>query len=310
MLITILNRYNSLRVSVQTHLLPRVPKGENISVMRTQSFLQSFFRSFFFVLGPLSIVTLSSLSTGVAQTNVNPRVKSVPVHTESFITKIIELTNLERVKAGVPPLKRQDDLCKAAHWLAADMATNNYFQHADRAGRNIDSRLPYFGYKDFSTIGENIAAGQITPAVAVADWMKSPGHRANLLSPDFCEIGVGYVHVPNSESQDYWVQDFGSRASIFPLIINLESPQTTTPDVKLYVHGVKWAQKARFSNDGIHWTAWESFSTSRDWHLETKPGKQSVYVEMSDGKETRRASASIELLAPASLASVTNKTEH
>ena len=192
-------------------LLPSVLKGYEISVIRIQSCLRSQFQSLFLVLTLAMTWTPTSLSIGCAQTTARPSPKAAVVNTENFIVRVIELTNMERVKAGVLPLKRQDDLCKAAHWLADDMATHNYFRHTDRTGRNIDLRLPYFGYKDFSTIGENIAGGQVTPSAVVADWMKSPGHCANMLSPDFCEIGVAYVHVPNSESQDYWVQDFGGR---------------------------------------------------------------------------------------------------
>jgi len=54
--------------------------------------------------------------------------------------------------------------------------------------------------------GENIAAGQRTPEIVVDAWMNSPGHRANILSPNFSKIGVGYV--TNSSGRPYWTQIF------------------------------------------------------------------------------------------------------
>lgn len=212
-----------------------------------------------------------------------------------FMDRVIELTNVERVKAGVAPLKREESLTKSARWLAEDMAANNYFAHKDRQGRSIEPRLPDFGYTGYAMIGENIAGGQQTPEQVVAEWMHSPGHRANLLNPDFRELGVAYVHVPNSELQDYWVQDFGTRRDVFPLIINNDVPQTDSPTLHLYAHGDKWAQQARYSTDGAHWTQWEPFQAARTLKLEAANGKQTVYVELSNGKDTRRAAATVEL---------------
>ncbi len=212
-----------------------------------------------------------------------------------FMDRVIELTNIERVKAGVAPLKREESLTKSAGWLAEDMATNNYFDHKDRQGRHIEPRLPDFGYTGYAMIGENIAGGQQTPEQVVAEWMRSPGHRANLLNPDFRELGVAYVHAPNSELQDYWVQDFGTRRDIFPLIINNDVPQTNSPTIHLYAHGDKWAQQARYSTDGAHWTEWEPFQPTRTLKLDAMNGKQTVYEELSNGKDTRRAAATVEL---------------
>ena len=177
--------------------------------------------------------------------------KSLEAQKAQFMDRVIELTNAERVKAGVAPLKREDSLTKSAQWLAQDMAANNYFAHEDRQGRRIVTRLPDFGYTGYSMIGENIAGGQQTPEQVVAEWMRSPGHRANLLNPEFCELGVAYVHVPNSELQNYWVQDFGTRHDVFPLIINNDMRQTNSPAIQLYAHGGKWAQQARYSSDGV-----------------------------------------------------------
>ncbi len=228
---------------------------------------------------------------------VAPSVKTAVMRNEQFVDEVIALTNIERSKVHAPPLKRRDELSKAASWLAEDMAVNNYFAHVDRLGRHSADRLPVFGYANFSMMGENICSGQPTPAEALASWMKSPGHRANLLNPDFREIGVACIHAPNNEYQDFWVQDFASQEEVFPLIINMDAPTTKTPDVKLYVYGAQWAQKARFSSDGAHWTDWEPYQPSRDWKLTPILGKQTVYAEISNGTDTKRQTATIELVS-------------
>src|SRR5919109_1185606 len=68
------------------------------------------------------------------------------------------------------------------------------------------------GYTGWSAIGENIAAGYPTPEAVVAGWMSSPGHRANILSPNFTEIGIGLAQ--GGKYGSYWTQDFGTRPSV------------------------------------------------------------------------------------------------
>lgn len=168
----------------------------------------------------------------------NRRAGAVFTHNERFVNAVIKLTNAERSKAGMLPLKRQDDLSKAARWLAEDMIAHNYFDHKDHMGCHSDSRLPKFGYVNYSILGENIAGGQTTPAQVVAAWMRSPGHRANLLNPDFREVGVACVQARNSVYRNYWVQDFGCRVEVLiypryfgspPLLVNRE--QALLPNV-------------------------------------------------------------------------------
>ena len=248
------------------------------------------------VLGALLLVPLAPAAR--AQNNARLQAGSPPVAEEQFTDKVIELTNIQRGRVGAPPLKRQSFLREAARWMAGDMAANRYFAHVDRLGRSIGPRFADFGYKDYTALGENIAAGQRTPREVVDTWLKSPGHRANLLNADFREIGVSYICVPNSEYGCYWVQDFGKREDIFPLIINLEATQTRSPDVKLYIYGDKWAKTMRFSSDEVQWTEWELYRADRDWKLSSHVGKQTVFVELKNGTKTRRSSASIELISP------------
>src|SRR5438105_515358 len=102
----------------------------------------------------LSLFFLALLA-GVALSAPTPADESAKTE-ERFIHQVIALANAERAKLKLQPLKLHPKLCAAAHWLAQDMADHNYFDHTDRQGRNIEPRLPEFGYKDCETIGENI----------------------------------------------------------------------------------------------------------------------------------------------------------
>ena len=115
---------------------------------------------------------------------------------------VIALVNQERANAGVPALRFDPALARAAQAHAADMVLQNYFDHTSLDGRDFGDRAEAAGYQGFAT-GENIARGQETAAKVMESWMTSAGHRKNILSPDSNEIGVGV-------EQRTWVQVFGS----------------------------------------------------------------------------------------------------
>ena len=165
---------------------------------------------------------------------------AAPAAVPAIVLEVIELTNRERLKAGLPALKRQKNLQESAAWLARDMADRRYFDHHDSVGRNLTGRITGFKYADFSTLGENIAMGQRTAQEVVDGWMKSPGHRANILSKNFAEIGVGYVPSYEHGAPGYWVQDFGSRFDRCPVVINTDAAKTTSSRVLLSIHGDDW----------------------------------------------------------------------
>jgi uncharacterized protein YkwD len=90
------------------------------------------------------------------------------------------------------------------------MAVNGYFDHTSPDGRSPFDRMRAAGYAG-NLMGENIAAGQPTPAAVMDAWMHSPGHRANILNCQFTEIGVGVSSRAGSPYRIYWTQDFGDR---------------------------------------------------------------------------------------------------
>jgi uncharacterized protein YkwD len=115
---------------------------------------------------------------------------------------VVAATNAERADAGCDPLETDDRLTAAAQGHAADMATGDYFSHTSEDGREFDDRIRAEGHP--APGGENIAAGQDSAAEVVSEWMRSPGHRRNILDCDFVSIGVGF-----DDRGNQWVQNFG-----------------------------------------------------------------------------------------------------
>ena len=93
------------------------------------------------------------------------------------------------------------------------IGVNDYFSHTSLDGREFNQRILDAGY-DYNRCTENIAAGHTSPESVVNAWMASDGHRANILSPEFCDIGVGYAAVSGSSRFYYWTQDFGRHSGV------------------------------------------------------------------------------------------------
>lgn len=114
---------------------------------------------------------------------------------------MLELTNAERAKCNLLPLKLSEALCKSAQDHCDDMYEKNYFDHTSPDGKTMSDRIEKYssayGYK-----GENIAWGYDTPEAVVNGWMNSEGHRSNILNENYTDIGIGY-------NNGYWVQNFG-----------------------------------------------------------------------------------------------------
>ncbi|HZH97868.1 MAG TPA: CAP domain-containing protein [Fimbriimonadaceae bacterium] len=128
-----------------------------------------------------------------------------------LIERVLELTNREREREGLRPLKLQQNLSQAADWLARSMADRSYFDHTDHLGRSAAERAGEFGYLGWVALGENLAAGRREAEEVVSVWMDSAKHRQNILNPSFTEIGIGFAHNSSSRYARYWVQTFGAR---------------------------------------------------------------------------------------------------
>ncbi|NJN93094.1 MAG: CAP domain-containing protein [Anaerolineales bacterium] len=102
------------------------------------------------------------------------------------------LINAERTSRGLAPLAFDALLAQAAEAHSQDMINRNFFSHINPDGLDPGDRVANAGYSA-STVGETIGAGYTTPAAMLTGWLNSPGHRDILLSPNFTEIGLGYV---------------------------------------------------------------------------------------------------------------------
>ncbi len=106
-----------------------------------------------------------------------------------------------------PALTAHPALRCAARAHSKDMADNNFFSHTNLMGESPGDRIDKTGY-NWSTWGENIAAGNATAAATVNQWMNSDGHCANIMNPSFQHIGIGYS--PGGQYGHMWTQVFGA----------------------------------------------------------------------------------------------------
>jgi uncharacterized protein YkwD len=130
------------------------------------------------------------------------------------------LVNIERTQRGLPQLRQNALLDAASAEHSQDMVRRNYFEHSTPDGRSVGDRLRAIGYQRgvSASAGENIAYGvgdKSTPASIVKAWMRSPGHRADILRPAFTEIGIGIslgapeVADRNPQNSATYTTDFG-----------------------------------------------------------------------------------------------------
>ncbi len=104
---------------------------------------------------------------------------------------IILETNKARVEHSVAKLTESSALDRSAQAKADDILARQYFAHTSPDGKTVSDLVAKQGYA-YLKIGENLALGNFTDdADVVTAWMNSPGHRANILDPQFSEIGVG-----------------------------------------------------------------------------------------------------------------------
>ncbi|MFM9384652.1 CAP domain-containing protein [Pseudomonas sp. UV AK001] len=111
--------------------------------------------------------------------------------------------------AAARPLSWNPSLGAAAQGHSKAMAYGNYFAHQDPDGDMPADRARSAGYRG-RQIGENIAAGQSSPGSAMAGWLASPGHCANLMNPMFTQVGAGFASDARSDNGVYWTMLFGA----------------------------------------------------------------------------------------------------
>lgn len=105
---------------------------------------------------------------------------------------LIRLTNEQRTKNGLPPLKVNPGLIGAAARKGEDMFSENYWAHISPSGQDPWYWIDQTGY-DYLFAGENLAKDFVRSGSVVSAWMASPSHRANILNEKFEEIGIAVL---------------------------------------------------------------------------------------------------------------------
>ena len=237
-------------------------------------------------------------------TNVN-----TPVPTPA--EEMVYLLNVLRKKNGISPVKMHQNLMVTAQAFADRMAKGNFFSHNDpdfSCNRPWD-RMKTYGYLNYRTAAENIAAGYDNAEAGLAAFENSPPHMGTMVNANLREVGIGYT-VDATDKNDvriittcpsfdnksgpymyYWVQDYGSRwdgsTPVLPVIINDEAFSTTSRQVNLYVYGLEynapqWASEMRFSTDGSTWTTYEPWAAVKSFALPSGTGFKTVYAQLKN----------------------------
>jgi uncharacterized protein YkwD len=157
-------------------------------------------------------VTAVVCSIGVLTTSMRFAAAGVPASPSKVAAEVVRLTNAERANRGRSRLRTNARLMRAAQLHAEQMARAGQQAHVlpDAVYPHAEDRLAAAGYR-WQTYGENLAFGYPNPAAAVHGWMHSRGHRSNIVSLDFTELGVGYA--TDRSGQPYYVQVFGNPSS-------------------------------------------------------------------------------------------------
>jgi uncharacterized protein YkwD len=174
---------------------------------------------------------------------------------------IIDATNAQRIKNGLPPLKTNDKLEQSAQIKVEDMIKNQYFEHTSPSGKTVADLGNQVGY-NFVVMGENLALGDFTNSTdLLTAWMNSPGHRANILNTSYEDIGT-YAAQGMYQGRTVWfaVQHFGTernacptlntslKGSIDSLNIELKKQETAITTIRTQIEDPNHVQGQAYSN--------------------------------------------------------------
>ena len=156
----------------------------------------------------------SDLWIVVAQPLITPSTQ----HAGAIGRQVLALTNQARAHARTcgrrrfppaPPLTLSAALSRAARAHSRDMAAHDFFGHAGSDRSSPGERVTRAGYR-WSMVGENIASGVPTARAAVAGWLASPHHCANIMTAGFQQLGVAFAVNPANPQAIDWTEDFGA----------------------------------------------------------------------------------------------------
>ena len=139
------------------------------------------------------VTTTTEATTEATTTDIN----------NSIAKSLLALVNQARAEKGLSALSLNDSLSAVAQKKAEDMKNNNYFSHTSPTYGSPFDMIKNAGIS-YKSAGENIAMGQKTAEAVFNAWMNSSGHRANILSSKFTQMGIGVT----DGSTRYWSQMF------------------------------------------------------------------------------------------------------
>ena len=164
--------------------------------------------------------TASAQSTSSGGGSV-PTCDGGSINLNAYEVRTYELHNQARASNGLATLCLHEALTQAARFHSQEMIDKGYFDHNSYDGESFSARLERFGYTSYTKVAENIAWGSGTkasPEYIFGTWLESSDHQANILDPDYREIGIGTAtgeYQGYSDSTVYTV-DFGVRQSSAP----------------------------------------------------------------------------------------------
>jgi len=161
------------------------------------------------LVGLLACTAVSSADAGPWGTTrrssrVTPSPRPAPARSFAAENRALALINAHRRAHGLRLLRADDRLAAVARAHAYDMARRGYFSHADRRGQSPFDRMARGGIR-YRAAAENLAVASTTDQ-AVAAWMDSHGHRANILGRRFTHTGIGMAR--STSGRLYIVQLF------------------------------------------------------------------------------------------------------
>lgn len=159
-----------------------------------------------YVQGGMLDFSKGSKAPEVTTTVQGPQAKGATAEEAQFASRVLELVNAERAKAGVQPLSFNQALLDCAQLRATECVTQ--YGHTRPDGSSCFTAFSEFGIAR-GAWAENVAAGQRTPESVVNAWMNSEGHRKNIMNPTYNYIGVGCKQ-SGSGYGIYWAQCFSS----------------------------------------------------------------------------------------------------
>ena len=145
--------------------------------------------------GAVALALLLILVLGLSQARAWEHIQ----YLKEVERKVTQLTNEVRRDQHLMPLERDITLIDIARAHSDDMLKRNYFSHVSPDGKVIQDRIVPAYSRTLSRAGENIWSGhgfdysdsKLLARVIVDSWITSPGHRANLLNPNYTHLGVG-----------------------------------------------------------------------------------------------------------------------